>query len=114
MLEAFSKGEYDNEYLYEADNALIAFISLSLRRDYVEGKVDSNPVGYLEAIYVEPEYRKRGIARELVSFAKIWSIEQGCSMLASGCELANEESRIFHNKIGFAEASINVHFTMSL
>ena len=114
MLEAFSDGEYKNEYLYQLDGVAVAFVSLSVRHDYVEGKFDSRPVGYLEGIYVKPEYRNRGIAKEMVLFSKKWSIENGCSMLASDCELTNEESRMFHNKIGFSEVNINVHFIMQL
>jgi aminoglycoside 6'-N-acetyltransferase I len=67
-----------------------------------------------EGIYVKPEYRRRGVAKELVEFAKRWSIERGCLMLASDCFLENTPSRSFHNKIGFKEVSVNVHFTMDL
>jgi aminoglycoside 6'-N-acetyltransferase I len=79
----------------------------------VEG-TSSSPVGYLEAIYVKPEFRNQGIAKKLVDFAKNWSIERGCSELASDCELDNEISRKFHNKIGFEEANTIVCFTMDL
>ncbi|GAA0893000.1 hypothetical protein GCM10009122_26790 [Fulvivirga kasyanovii] len=48
----------------EAD--YIAFIMLSLRKDYVEGTT-SSPVGYVEAIYVKPEYRRSGIAKDLMA-----------------------------------------------
>ena len=102
MLKAFSAGEYKNEYLYQLDGAAVAFVSLSVCHDYVEGKSDSRPVGYLEAIYTKSDYRSRDIAKELVLFAKAWASERGCSMLASDCELTNNDSRRFHNKIGFA------------
>lgn len=114
MLYAFNNDEYQNEFLYQIDGIYVAFVSLSVRNDYVEGKADSRPVGYLEGIYVKPEFRKRGIARELITFAKKWTVECGCCMLASDCELTNEVSRLFHNKIGFVEANINVHFTMNI
>ena len=114
MFEAFLCGELKHEYLCLVGNAAVAFISLSLRHDYVEGKTDQNPVGYLEGIYVKPEHRKQGIARGLVAFARQWAAGHGCTMFASDCELANNESRQFHNKMGFAEASINVHFAMPL
>jgi len=114
MLAAFANGEYDSEYLYALDGAYIAFVSLAVRNDYVEGKEGIKPVGYLEAIYVKPEYRRQGIAKALVTFAREWSLARGCSMLASDCELENKESRLFHNKVGFNEESINVHFKMTL
>ena len=114
FLQAFNDGKYNNEYLYVTDDVPIAFMSLSLRHDYVEGKEDSNPVGYLEGIYVRPDFRRSGIAEELVDYAKQWALEQGCSMLASDCEIDNNDSRAFHNKIGFVEESVNVHFSMRL
>ena len=104
MLEERESGKFPNEYLYFVEIESVAFMSLSLRHDYVEG-TDSNPVGYLEGIYVKPDFRERGIASALVDFAKEWAISQGCSELASDCELDNEDSRLFHNNIGFEEAN---------
>jgi len=104
---------FENQFLYMIDAAAAAFISLSLRHDYVEG-TSTNPVGYLEAIYVKPEFQNRGIARKLVNFAKQWAVKHGCQELASDCELDNDVSRKFHNKVGFEEANTIVCFTMEL
>lgn len=114
MLHGFYRGEYKNEYMAQINESYIAFISLSLRTDYVEGKEGAHPVGYLEGLYVKPLYRNRGIASELVCFAKAWAIEQNCTTLASDCALSNAASRSFHNQIGFSEAGTNVHFIMKL
>jgi aminoglycoside 6'-N-acetyltransferase I len=113
MLKERKNCELPNEYLYTVDDKAVAFISLSLRHDYVEG-TDSSPVGYLEGIYVKPNFRGRGIAAELVGFAKEWAVSQGCSQLASDCELDNEDSRLFHGKIGFEEANRIICFKMAL
>jgi len=113
MLVERESGELPNEYLYFVEIEAVAFMSLSLRHDYVEG-TDSSPVGYLEGIYVKPDFRGRGIASALVDFAKEWAISQGCSELASDCELDNEDSRLFHNNIGFEEANRIICFTMDL
>ena len=106
-------GGLANEFLFILNNEPVAFISLSIRHDYVEG-TDSSPVGYIEGIYVKPEHRKHGIARQLVEFGKRWSAEKGCSEYASDCLIENEDSRKFHNKVGFKEANVCVHFTMSI
>ena len=113
MLEEMYDGTLGYNFLYLLDNEYIAFISLSLRDEYVEG-TKSTPVGYIEGIYVKPEHRSKGIAKELIEFAKKFSRENGCSELASDCILENEASRKFHNKIGFKEANTIVHFTMEL
>lgn len=114
MIDGFNGGQYTNEYLYKIDNEYVGFISLSLRNEYVEGKTDSKPVGYLEGIYVKPKFRRKGIAVKLVEFAKEWALDNGCSMLASDCELENDASRNFHKVVGFTEEAIIIHFTMKL
>ena len=106
-------GESPYEYLYVDGHEAVAFISLALRHDYVEG-TDSSPVGYVEGVYVKPGHRGRGIAKELVEFAKKWALERGCTELASDCELSNADSRAFHGSVGFREANVIVCFTMKL
>jgi len=80
------------------------FAQCQLRTDYVEG-TDSSPVGYLEGIFVENEYRKLGYAKELLSECEKWAKEKGCTEFASDCELVNEESLHFHLSMGFEEAN---------
>lgn len=109
FLPKAEKGVPDNEFLYYLASEPVAFISLSLRRDYVEGTRGS-PVGYVEGIYVAPEVRGRGIAAELIDFARAWAAQQGCSELASDCELENEESQAFHRAVGFAQVNTIVCF----
>ena len=112
-LQERQSGALKNEFLYMLDGEAVAFVSLSLRHDYVEG-AETSPVGYLEGIYVKPRHQNKGIARELVEFAKAWSAEKGCTQLASDCELDNHISRKFHNKVGFTEANTVVCFIMDL
>ncbi|MCL2544769.1 MAG: GNAT family N-acetyltransferase [Clostridia bacterium] len=106
-------GKHPFEYLYRLGNEAVAFVGLSLRHDYVEG-TDTSPVGYVEGIYVKPGHRGKGIARELVEYAKEWALERGCGELASDCEIGNAASRAFHNGIGFREANTIVCFAMKL
>lgn len=85
----------------------------SLRRDYVEGTYTS-PVGYLEGVFVLPEYRNRGLAKELVKACEQWAKEKGCKEFASDCELSNEESRRFHRAAGFDEVGAIVCFAKKI
>ena len=113
LRERSGGGLLQNEFLYMSGGEAAAFLSLSLRHDYVEG-TDSSPVGYLEGIYVKPEMQGKGVGRELTEFAKAWSRERGCSALASDCELYNEESRMFHEKVGFREENRIICYVMDL
>lgn len=102
-----------SDFLYYKDKEAIAFISLSIRHEYVPG-TKSSPVGYLEGIYVKPKFRKSGIGKELIDFMKKWAYEQGCNELASDVEFGNEDSQLFHESIGFTEVPRFVSYTMDL
>src|ERR1700744_3883270 len=59
------------------DGQVVGFLEVSLR-DYAEG-AESSPVGFLEGLYVQEEYRKRGIARALVRAGEQWAWSRGCA-----------------------------------
>lgn len=91
----------------------IGFAQCQLRNDYVEG-TDSTPVGYLEGIFVLPEYRRQGLAKALLQRCEKWALEKGCAEFASDCEITNQESLHFHLKCGFIEANRIICFTKKL
>ena len=100
-------------FLAYAEETAIGFAQCQLRYDYVEG-TDSSPVGYLEGIYVAEEYRKHGIARELLAACESWAKSRGCTEFASDCELDNTQSLQFHLNVGFEEANRIICFTKKL
>jgi aminoglycoside 6'-N-acetyltransferase I len=81
----------------------------SIRGEYVEG-TDGGDVGYLEGLYVLPDYRLKDVGRGLLEQCETWAANQGCAEFASDCEVDNGESYRFHLKTGFAEVSRNIHF----
>ena len=85
----------------------------ALRHDYVEG-CETSPVGYLEGVSVQEEYRQQGIARKLVSECEQWAREKGCTEFASDCELTNTASLNFHLGIGFQEENRIICFKKML
>lgn len=112
-LLACMKKEDNIVFLAIWDSKMIGFAQCGLRHDYVEG-TGSSPVGYLEGIFVMEEYRKRGIAKELLRNCQKWAREQGCAEFASDCEIGNEASLRFHLSMGFEEANRIVCFTKKL
>lgn len=94
----------DAFFLAYAEETAIGFAQCGLRRDYVEG-TSSSPIGYLEGIYVEDEYREQGVARALLSACESWAKAKGCTEFASDCELTNTDSLRFHLNVGFEEAN---------
>lgn len=87
--------------------------NVSFRREYVEGS-RAAVCGYLEAIYTEEAYRRRGLAGSLMREVEAWSKGRGCTLLASDCQVDNERSFSFHLGLGFEEVSRNIHFIKSL
>ena len=106
-------GAEDAVFLFCADETPVGFAHCSLRHDYVEG-TDSTPVGYLEGIFVLPEYRQSGVAGALLSACEHWAREMGCREFASDCELTNDTSALFHKKLGFTEVNRIICFTKKL
>ena len=91
----------------------VGFSIFSIRTDYVEGACQS-PTGYLEGVFVEPAYRKMGIAREFVRLGEGWCRENGCAQMGSDTWLTAKEAREFHKSIGFWEEDELVHFLKNL
>jgi len=85
----------------------------ALRREYVNGTNDGFK-GYLEAIYVLPEYRKNKIAAKLVNILECWASQLGCREMASDCLLDNTGSYNFHLSIGYEETERNIFFLKEL
>ena len=87
----------------------VGILHSSLRREYVNGTNDGLK-GYLEAVYILPEYRLHGIAAKLVKEAWLWAGQNGCREFASDCLLDNTDSYKFHLKMGFEETERNIFF----
>lgn len=96
-------------YLYFIDQIAVGFAHVSLRVDYVEG-THSSPVGFLEGIFVLPDYRNQGIARNLLVACEQFAKSKGCSEFASDCELTNQDSILMHQCLGFEEMNRIVCF----
>jgi ribosomal-protein-alanine N-acetyltransferase len=82
----------------------------ALRSEYVNGKEYDETSGYLEGIYVQPEYRMNGVAATLVRLCEQWAAEQGCREFLSDCLIDNTESYRFHMRIGFTETERCIFF----
>ena len=96
-----------------ADGQIVGAALCCLRNDDVEG-CETSPVGYLEGVSINEEYRHKGIAKRLVSECEQWAREKGCSEFASDCELTNTASLNFHLCIGFQEENRIICFKKML
>lgn len=116
MAAEFAELFSDNEacvFLKCEGERSVGFAQCQLRHDYVEG-TESSPVGYLEAVFVREEFRRRGYAAELLRECERWAKEKGCTEFASDCELDNDDSFLFHMAMGFAEKNRIICFGKKL
>ena len=114
LIEKFRNNKFPYEFLYfSSSEEPVAWISLSLRHDYVEG-CQNDPTAYLEGIFIIPDYRSQGIGDKLLSFAISWAENRGISQLASDVEFDNQLSQNFHVKYGFREVGRRVHYVLKL
>jgi len=99
--------------VHDGRGNFVAFAEATLRRDYVNG-CSTSPVGFLEGLYVEPLYRRHGIARMLSSTLEDWAASLGCTEFASDVLLHNEVGHRVHTALGFEEAERVVYFVKQL
>jgi GNAT superfamily N-acetyltransferase len=53
---------------------------------------------HVNAVFVRPEYRRRGIARQLMQLAIAWARERGCTRVRLR---ASEDGRALYSQLGF-------------
>lgn len=89
-------------YLASTGKVVVGLAEAALRFDYVNGCA-SSPVLFLEGIYVRPDWRRLGIARELCRAIEAWGSSHNCLEFASDTSLSNPEAQLLHRALGFAE-----------
>lgn len=113
---------FDMDNILASDNDAIFFAVVDVRpvgmiearlREYGEG-CETSPVGYIEAWFVYPEMRGRGVAGVLTLAAEDWARSKGCTEMASDTWLDNGSSIRAHLKIGYLEVERLVHFVKRL
>lgn len=112
MAEQFSSDEFA-VFVYERGHGRLGgFVELSIRHR-VDGTT-SPRVGYVEAWYVDPDLRGKGIGRTLIARAEAWAKQMGFTELASDAKIQNERSIRAHGALGFRETFRLVHFVKGL
>lgn len=96
-------------YFARKQERAVGYATAAIRTDYVEGATTS-PVGYLEAIYVDPQFRNQGIAQALYRRVESWCRARGCTEMGSDTWHRNVEAQEFHKRLGFRKEDILVHF----
>lgn len=84
---------------------------------FVEGSIhphavgcETNPVGYVEGWWVDPDHRQTGVGRKLLAALEDWARRHGCREMASDCLADNHLSRAAHCATGYHETGTLIHF----
>jgi len=79
----------------------VGFAEYALR-DYANG-CNSQPVPFLEGVWIDPAYRGQGIAKALVSYLEKKARMAGFTEFGSDVELSNYPSQLMHERLGFEQ-----------
>ncbi len=94
------------------DGGLCGMIEVAIREHAVGCSTDH--VGYLEAWYVEPDWRRQGIGRRLAEQAEEWARAQGCTEMASDTTPRYSLSPAAHGALGYREVKRKIHYRKPL
>jgi aminoglycoside 6'-N-acetyltransferase I len=101
-----------NLLAHDMTGDVVGFAEASLR-SYVNG-CDSSPVAFIEGLYVMPQWRGHGVARDFCTEIAAWARAKACTELASDVLLENIASQKAHEALGFAETERVVYYRKPL
>ena len=98
--------------LDRGDGRLAGYVEVG-ERSIADG-CESSPVGYIEAWYVDPDFRRSGHGRALLERAEEWARERGRAEIASDALIDNDGSHAAHRQSGYEEVDRVVTYRKSL
>jgi aminoglycoside 6'-N-acetyltransferase I len=108
-IEAILAGDGAWGFIAESiDGTPAAFAELSVRK-YANG-CDSEPVPFLEAIFVRPHFRRQGAGARLIAHMEAFLTARRFCELGSDALIDNHSSHAAHHGWGFAETERVVYF----
>jgi aminoglycoside 6'-N-acetyltransferase I len=100
-IDRIFKSSKRSAYVAEADGVAAGFAEYSLR-DYANG-CNSQPVPFLEGIWISEDYRSQGIAKALVQYLEKKAKMAGFKEFGSDVEINNYPSQLMHERLGFEQ-----------
>ena len=89
-----------------------AFAELAIRK-YANG-CDSQPVPFLEGIFVRPQFRRQRIGARLIAHMETFLTARGFHEIGSDALIDNHDSHAAHRRWGFSETERVVYFRKAL
>jgi aminoglycoside 6'-N-acetyltransferase I len=95
-----------------ADNEPLGFAEISVRK--AANGCESQPVPFLEGIWVEPRSRRRRVGARLIAHIEAFLAARGFRELGSDSLIENQAAHEAHARWGFSETERVVYFRKSL
>ncbi len=111
-IDRILRGKTRRGYMGLMGEQPVGFAELSVR-DYANG-CTSQPVPFLEGIWVAKRYRRRGIGRALIAAVTEDLLAEGFQELCSDAGIRNRRSHQAHRTWGFVETDRVVYFRRPL
>lgn len=84
-----------------AEGGLCGMVEVSIRTS--APGCDTDRIGYIEAWYVDEDWRGQGVGRSLVQMAEEWAMAEGCTEMASDTTPSYPVSPFAHAALGYVE-----------
>lgn len=99
-------------FVAETNGLALGFAEYALR-DYANG-CDSQPVPFLEGVWVDDPYRGQGIAKALIDYLLKRARQAGFTEFGSDVELSNYSSQLMHERLGFEQTEKVIYYRKTL
>jgi len=104
FLADVAKSSYSFLFVAVVGDRTVGFISGELR----QGSPTFLPKTWasVDDVFIEPEYRNRGMGRALLQCVQAWAQERGADGISLQVAAANSRGRKFYEDLGFRDVSV--------
>jgi aminoglycoside 6'-N-acetyltransferase I len=107
-----AQDDYEVFVIDRSNGALAGYVEVGTR-SYADG-CNTTPVAYIEAWYVDPDVRRVGLGRALLTAAEDWARSRGYQEMVSDALLENYVSHSAHERSGYQEVGRIVQYRKRL
>lgn len=107
-IERIGASSKRSAFVAEMDGLALGFVEYALR-DYANG-CNSQPVPFLEGVWVDDAYRGHGIAKALIDYLIKRAEQAGFTEFGSDVELSNYSSQLMHERLGFEQTEKVIYY----